>query len=120
MAAQIFDVPEEIKVPQIRFDGKFNLKEYNEDVEKFEQQLKDHLKNLGYDGEHVGEIIDFPVADGKARYMVFNLKPVMLVHLPLDDAWEFDYAHLLTKTEVVKKIQQQKALEEMFSRNKKQ
>jgi hypothetical protein len=117
--AKIYNVPKVIKVPEINFNGRFNIKKYDEEVEKFKQQLKDHLINLGYTDEHVGEIISFPVADGKAMYMVAKLKPVMLVHLPLGDAWEFEYAHLLTKTEVIKKIQQHKALEKIFSRNKK-
>jgi len=113
---QIFDVPEEVKVPQIRFDGKFNLKEYNEEVEKFYKDLKQHLIDLGWVGEHTGETIRFPVADGYAEYMVFNLNPVMLVHLPLGDAWEFEYVHLLNKTEVLKNIKQQKALAEIFGK----
>ena len=113
--AQIYDVPDEVNVPKIKF-GNFNLKEYQEEVEKFYKDLKQHLLNLGWVGEHVGEVIRFPVADGYAEYMVFDLNPVRLVHIPLGDAWHFEYVHLLTKTEVLKKIQQQKALAELFGK----
>ena len=114
--AEIYDVPEEIKIPEMKFEN-FNLKEWQEQVEKFYKDLKQHLLNLGWVGKHVGETINFPVADGKAEYMVFSLEPVVqLVHLPIGDAWEFEYAHLLNKTEVLKKIQQQKALAEMFGK----
>ena len=74
---------------------------------------------MGYVEKHSGEIIHFPVADGRAEYMVLSLKPVMLIHLPVGDAWQFEYAERLTKADVIKKIKQQKALAEMFSNNKK-
>lgn len=112
--AKIYAVPKLIKVPQINFKN-FNYKEHKKNQEEFINNLKQHLNDLGYTENYVGEVIRFPVADGYSQYMVFNLKPVSLIHLPLDDAYEFEYAHLLNKTEVLKKIKGQKEIEKLFS-----
>jgi hypothetical protein len=117
MAAKVYNVPEGIEVPQINF-ANYNYAEHTKKIEAFIEQVKNHVIKLGWVGEHVGEIIDFPVADGKAMYMVFDLKPVRLIHLPIDDAWTFQYVHLLTKKEVLEKIAQRKALNEMFAKRR--
>lgn len=41
-------------------------------------------------GDLVGEVIHFPVADGRACYMIWKHKPFQLVWLPLGDAWTAD------------------------------
>ena len=117
MAAKIYSVPKEIEVPKMNF-ANFNLKDYNESIDKFVENLTNHVKKLGYVGKHVGEIIHFPVADGRAEYMVLNLKPLMLIHLPIGDAWHYEYIERLTAADVTKKIEQQKALDEMFDKKK--
>jgi len=117
MGAKIYNVPKEVKVPELNFNN-FNLRKYEEDIKIFKQELIKYLNDIGYKESYVGETISFPVGDGKAEYMVFNLKPVMLIHLPIGDAWEFPQAHLLTKTEVLKLITQRKAIEKLFNRKK--
>lgn len=116
--AEIYDVPENIKIPKIKFDGTFNLGEYQKEVEQFYKDVKEGLMADGYTEKHLGEIIRFPVADGNAEYMVFTVNPVQLVHLPIGDAWEFQYVERLTTADVLEKIRQRKALAEMFSKNK--
>lgn len=64
------------------------------------------------------QLKQFPVADGYAEYMVASMKPLELVHIPLGDAWQFEYAHRLTAKDVQDKIDQQKALEELFNKKK--
>ena len=62
------------------------------------------------DSPYVGEVLRFPVADGEALYMVASLSPkVELIVLPLMDAYEFQYVHLMTAKEV--KSQINKAIE---------
>lgn len=117
MAAKIFSVPKEVKVPELNFNN-FNLKDYNESIEKFITELTDHVKKLGYTGKYVGETVRFPVADGNAVYMVFNLKPLMLIHLPIGDAWQYEHIERLTAADITKKIEQQKALKELFNKKK--
>jgi len=119
MKTEIYGIPEEIKVPEINFMN-FNLKQYNEDVEKFKKELIQFLNEQGYYSKYTGEIVQFPVADSYAEYMVASLHPLRLIHLPLGDAWEYEYIQRLTKADILQKIEQQNALKAMFERNKKQ
>ena len=114
--AKIYDVPSEIELPQFDFSKPYSEYKAKEDeyLAKVKKLLVDHNPT-----EHVGEIITFPVADGQACYMVASLKPVCLVHLPIGDAWNFQYVHLLTKKEVVLKIQQQNSFNKMWASHKK-
>jgi len=112
--AKIYSAPKEVEVPKINFTN-FNRKEQDEKDEKYLKDLESYLREHGYDKKNVGEIIRFPVADGHAMYMVASMKPVQLIHIPLWDAWDFEYAHLLTAKEVQLKIDQQKRMKDMFS-----
>lgn len=98
--AKIYTPPGEIKVPEFSFK---EIAKYREECDKFTEELKQWcLKRKSEDG--VGEIIGFPVADGKALYMIASVKPVQLIHLPLWDAWEFQYAKNLTTKDVKTEI----------------
>lgn len=113
MAAQVFSAPEEVKQPNYDFQ---NVKAWKEQEETYIKEVKNFLAKKGYTGKNAGEIIQFPVADGYAQYMVASMRPLMLVHLPLGDAWDWQFAHLLTAKEVQQKIDQRKAINEMFSK----
>ena len=111
--AQIFNSPDEVKVPELDFK---NFAQYQKDCENYKKDLKAWLNKNGFNGKNVGEIIQFPVADGYAEYMVASMKPVKLVHMPLMDAWHFEYAHLMTAKEVQDKIDGQNALKKLFGK----
>jgi hypothetical protein len=111
--AKIFNPPTEIKVPELDFS---KMGEYQNECEKYKEALKKKLKEHNPKGKNVGEVIRFGVADGYAEYMVLSMKPVQLVHLPLMDAWEFQYAHLLTANEVQESIDREKAMAKLFKR----
>jgi hypothetical protein len=108
--AKIYNLPDGFEAPKLNFS---KMDEYRTACAKLEEDLKAWLLKRN-NAEHVGEIIRFPVADGYAEYMVAALKPVELVHLPLWDAWDFQYAHRLTAKDVKEKIQQAKALQRIF------
>ncbi len=112
--ATIYNSPEEIKVPEFNWQ---DLEAYRKSEEKFLENLKAFLKRRNK-GKNVGEIIKFPAADGYALYMVASMRPAELVHIPLGDAWHFQYAHLLTAKEIQDKIDQEKAMEELFAKHK--
>ena len=117
MAAKIFASPKSIKLPVLNFSGENlneKVKDYNKDCDRYRNELKEILLKRKQ-GKNIGEIISFPVADGAAEYMVASLRPLELVHLPLGDAWSFQYAHLLTAKEVNKKIESSKAIAKLFS-----
>ena len=104
-------------VPTPKFPQPYNHEEYQKNEDKYIADIKKELKSMGYNGKNFGEIIMFPVADGNALYMVVSMRPLKLMHLPLGDAWDFQYAHLLTAKEVNEKIEGQKAWEKVFSKD---
>ena len=111
--AQIFNSPDGVKVPELDFK---NFAQYEKDCENYKKDLKAWLNKNGFNGKNVGETIRFPVADGYAHYMVASMKPVQLIHLPLGDAWHFEFAHLMTAKEVQTKIDGQNALKKLFKK----
>jgi hypothetical protein len=109
---KVYSPPAEIKVPEFNWE---DIDAYERANEKFIEDLRAYCKKRN-NSEHVGEVIKFPVADSYAQYMVASLSPVELIHLPLWDAWEFDYAERLTKQDIVEKINQRKAMDKLFSK----
>jgi hypothetical protein len=117
MAAQIYAAPSHIKVPNFNWE---DINQYEKDCDKFKADLKEFCVNrckaAGQSTLHIGEVIKFPVADGYAEYLVASLKPIQLIHIPIWDAWEFQYAKNLTKKDIIEKIEQQKSLDKLFGR----
>jgi hypothetical protein len=111
---KIYSPPAEIPVPVLDWE---DIDAYEKANEKFIEDLRAFCKKRN-NAEHVGEVIQFPVADGYAQYMVAALSPVELIHLPLWDAWEFDYVSRLTKKDIVEKIEQRKAMDEFIESRK--
>ena len=112
--AKVFSAPNSIPLPQ--WSIKKTHQENMAEEKAYLDQLKDMLTKRKPTQKLVGEIIRFPAADGYAEYMVASTTPLELVHIPLGDAWDFQYAHRLTKKDVEEKIKNQKALEELFKK----
>jgi hypothetical protein len=66
-----------------------------------------------------GKEITFPVADGRARYIVVSLKPVVMIHDDTGDAWNYDYVHRLTAADIRTKIKQQNDLNKLINKKRK-
>lgn len=60
-------------------------------VDRVKTWAKEHGK-----GPEAGEEVSFGVADGDARYIIVGLTPVVLIHLPLGDAYQYPFVHRLT------------------------
>jgi len=116
MAAKVYQAPKEVSLPEFSFQ---NVSAWQENEKKYIEQLKEYLTKMNYVGKNVGEILRFPAADGYAQYMVISMKPLMLIHLELGDAWTFQYANLLTAKEVQKKIDAAKRFDAFLEENKK-
>ena len=103
MSAIIYGIPKEFKdtLPDI-FQ---NYEKYEALEKQWLADLSDVIRADNGVGQYIGQTIKFPVADGQAVYMVKQLSPrVELIHLPLMDGYQFQYAHLMTATEIIKKI----------------
>ena len=110
--AYVYSAPKEIKLPTL--SGDYNMQRYAEESKQYIADLKKHIKDMGYKGKNVGEIVRFAVADGYAEYMVLSMRPLKLIHVPLDDAYQFPYAHLMTASEITKKLESQKIMAKLF------
>jgi hypothetical protein len=118
MAKQkVFGLPDGFTPPQIDFR---NVAKWQEDEKNFIANLATWCKgrNPHEDQNYIGEVIDFPVADGKALYMIAALRPLQLIHLPLGDAWSFQQEHLLTAKEVKTMVDRRKKFDEIWKKQK--
>jgi len=115
MSAQVYSTPEEVKRPEINFSN-FNYKKYEEECNQYLENLKKFLKDRGYQGKNFGEVIKFPVADGHAQYMVMSMRPLQLIHLDLDDAWDYQNVDLMTAKRVQQMIDRDKAMQTLFGK----
>lgn len=68
-------------------------------------------------GQIVGGVISFPIADGSAMYLVVSDKPLKLAHLPYGDAWHIEAPTIrgLRRVDVVQMLQREKTLASMYS-----
>ena len=111
----IYKAPKGFIAPDIRkYQNNFN--KYWKDCEKYVSGIKKAIKKgYGQTCPEAGEEVTFPVADGKARYIVATLRPVRLIHVDTGDAWHYQYIHRLTATDIRKEIKNQKAFNKLFS-----
>ena len=105
MAAKICCTPASIVCPE--FSDFSDYKVYNAACEKYVKATQEWTKANG-SSECAGEIIFIGVGDGSARYVVFSLKPVKLIHLDDGDSYHFPYAHLLTAKAVREEVRRNK------------
>jgi len=106
MAAKIYKAPKTIKLPEIDFEN-FDREQMISEQDRYINDVKKFcLKRKK--GKNVGEIIEFPVADGSAMYMVASMRPLELIHLEIGDCWDYQYVHRLTATDVNSEIENYK------------
>lgn len=112
MAATIYSGIDGLEVPKVDF-GDFSG--YQKACDKYVEALKAECKKNSKDKE-VGEVIKFNVADGYALYMVYSMKPLELIHIATMDAWESEFADLLTPARVREMIARDKKIAELFTK----
>ncbi len=115
MAAQIYSTPKEVKRPEIDFSN-FNYKKYEEECNQYTENIKTFLKERGYTGKNVGEVIRFQIADGYAQYMVMSMRPLKLIHLDIDDAYQYPNVDLMTAKRVQQMIDADKKMQKLFGK----
>jgi hypothetical protein len=92
---KIYSAPKEIKRPTFCSPWEKYQKKCNEFVDK----VKAWAKTKG-SGPEAGEEVNFPIADGRARYIIVSLKPVVMIHLDVADGYQYPYAHRLTASDI--------------------
>jgi hypothetical protein len=79
------------------------------------EKLRKWCKKNG-SGDLAGEVVREAAADGYAQYMVFKMRPLTLIHLPLGDAWHFRWAHKWNAADIRDKVKREKSISDLFSR----
>lgn len=92
-----------VAVPNYKFGMDFSQIEAMED--EHAAKLKAHLIGIGYGGENTGKIVNFPIGDGYATYMVAeSARKFALIHVPYGDGYSYPYIERLTKKDIMQKI----------------
>lgn len=116
---KIYAPPKEVgPAPRLRDfmdNGKFDSKKMDKAEEEWKDKLRTWCKTHS-NGEYVGELIQEPVADGYAQYMVFRLRPLALIHLPLGDGYQFQWAHRWTASDIKEMVERERRMRELFSK----
>ena len=112
--ARICSVPAEVGPKPEFSDSGHDFTKYTAATEKWIAAIVAYAKKNG-SGEFKGEIVRFAVADGAAQYVVFSSKPLQLIHLPVYDAWQFQYANRLTVADIRQQVKSNKSLKAMFA-----
>lgn len=77
------------------------------------------LKDLGYSGKNTGRVLEMPVGDGAALYMLAEGPKSFLVHLPYGDAYHSPDVEFLPKSEVLRRIDSRDNIKAIFSKSSK-
>ena len=109
---KIYAAPKEFKNPDYTKYQDFD--KYQKACDKYIAKIKAWAKSQNPTCPESGKEITFPVADGRARYIVVSLKPVILIHDDTHDAWQYEYAHRLTAADVRREVKNLESINELF------
>jgi hypothetical protein len=93
-----------------------------DDWQTYDERAKEYLDKIIVfakahgSSDYSGKVIHFGIADGNACYVVLSLKPIRLIHIDTFDGYTFPYVTRLTAKDIKEKIEQQEALERIFSK----
>lgn len=113
--AKIYAPPDDIT---FEFDWRnFDNDRYTEACRLYEQEVRQFCLDEG-NGDICGETISFPVADGRATYMVFKTKPLTMLILEYGDPYRVDpiMERGLRLSDVRERIRSEAAIAELFGR----
>lgn len=112
---KVYSVPDEVAFADPDYANYDSVKEQQREAEH-QEKLKQFLIRMGYNGPLTGKIARFGHADGYACYMFMDGgRNCGLVHLPYGDAWDSPLARYMPKRDVVKLLDRDERLKEIFS-----
>jgi hypothetical protein len=111
---KIYTAPKEFKKPVYPAYQDFN--KYQAACDKYINDIKVWAKSQNPTCPESGKEITFPVGDGRARYIVVSLKPVILVHDDTCDSWHYQYANRLTAADVRKEVKNLEGINKLFGK----
>lgn len=105
--AKIYSIPEELEATMPTWSIKDDHREHMRREEKWLEELRQWCMVHG-SGKYAGQIVRDGVADGYAQYVVFSLRPLQLIHIPLGDAWQSRWAHRWTAADIKQMVERAK------------
>lgn len=84
MKRKVFSSPVEVGDPP-SYNGE-DFDAFNKLEKEWEQKLKEWCIPNG-SSKYKGDLFTYPAGDGYARYFVFSISPLVLVHVKTGDAW---------------------------------
>ena len=114
--AKVYSAP----IPAPKYDYKASNEVNDAAEDAYVARLAELAKKKNSTSDLIGKTIQFQVADGYARYMVWTVKPLALVHLELGDAWQIPAAHSrgLRLSDVKAQVEYDTRLQKLFTKDK--
>lgn len=102
-------------------DGKFDYEKMRKAENEYVQTLAAEAKQNG-DSELLGEVVRWQRGDGYAMYMVWETKPLTLIHLDMGDGWTVEEPLMrgLRVSDVKEMVAQDRKMAEIFSESRKE
>lgn len=90
--AQVYATPDGFPPPELDFS--MGVEAYFDALREWEGKLAAWCRENYGDDDLIGFVYRWPVADGKASYMVMQTRPLSLLWLDGDDGYDLPEAHL--------------------------
>lgn len=119
--ATAYRPPEDIKFPPFDAffdeDGKFDYEKHREAENAYIETLAAEARQNG-DSDLLGEVVKWQRGDGYAMYMVWNIKPLELVHIEIGDGWTVEEPLMrgLRLSDVKEMIEHDRKMAEIFAK----
>lgn len=104
---KVYKAPDKIKVPELLGEN------WQEKEAAYIAEVKEWAKKH-YGKPESGEVVNFPVADGSASYVVCTYG--ILIHLEIGDAYQFRYIRSLSPSDIKKEIAQAKSWAKIWAK----
>lgn len=118
---KLYALPAEVPAP--KFDFNDGIDNYDAKCEQHRADLKAWLEANGWSGKNTGRTVSFPVADGKAEYMIAQAgsrtgRSTCIFHLPYLDGYHYLGAEKFSFKELLGKADSEEALAALFKKGK--
>ena len=115
LTMKVYSAPASIKKPEFPTGLNGDWKAYQQKEDAYANEIVAYAKKHGK-GSMRGKEVNFPIADGYARYIVFT--NTSLIHLDVGDAWNYPYVQRLLVKDIREQVTRQEAIAKLFAQKK--
>ena len=110
---KVYSLPKELTPPEPDYLNT-SWDEQMREEEAHKETVKQWLIDEGFTGKNTGGILQMPMGDGYAMYMLAEGSKSCLIHLPYGDAWHSPDVEFLPKKEVLTRIRGRAEMYKLF------